>query len=549
MNETIGAKGGRNDRRRVMTIKRNELKRLKQYHQQRKRQRVKELEKKVRKLQVITFFQTIPLLLPISIYHSIVRNTGINSKKKSISIKQKKALSTESLAMLDEYQSSHVNFECSDSKKKEKGLCTFSASILDQITIKTPSFIHVRKKSPTLVNKSKDINQSKAFKKDYDQEKYKDLTYHDLEKSFTKVIPFIPPIETLRPLVKNNSIPDEMNFNSQFYLPKLRKIEDRCIVEKYENDLKQVRMEYKEIISSSYNLEDKQIALEASLILDRINEVIEKLDQLKEKIKVDKEGYEDYYYEMIEKYTKEFDHSRAIDHIKDSELYILISKKIKIMDNKKQELLFDLSNSEKNNDDQKEENDYFPFDQYKQKVDQLQQDHEKIMKKLEDDVKVLKKQANIDQGKIKTLNLESLSLLSLLLSPVLRRPSIRNAKVAAVATLTSVYFMNQILTNQYTSPRKKQLKEEEYRREIESSIHDIDDVMDLIHITNRKVDELISNIKDHFKDYLDDIQVKDLLGQLNQIKKDIKEREEEIAIIKSKQQKSYQKRKDGNYYA
>ena len=59
MNETIGVKGGRQDRRRSMKIK----KRRKQLQQQREEldQETLDLEKQVRKLQILTFLGAVPI--------------------------------------------------------------------------------------------------------------------------------------------------------------------------------------------------------------------------------------------------------------------------------------------------------------------------------------------------------------------------------------------------------------------------------------------------------------------------------------------------------
>ena len=60
MNETIGAKGGVNDRRRQMRISREQKKKLEDFEEQRE---IAELEQKVRKKQFYTLIKTLPIVV------------------------------------------------------------------------------------------------------------------------------------------------------------------------------------------------------------------------------------------------------------------------------------------------------------------------------------------------------------------------------------------------------------------------------------------------------------------------------------------------------
>ena len=54
MNETIGVKGGRNDRRRSLLITKKVKEKLEAYHQEQKEKELKELENKVNLQQKLT---------------------------------------------------------------------------------------------------------------------------------------------------------------------------------------------------------------------------------------------------------------------------------------------------------------------------------------------------------------------------------------------------------------------------------------------------------------------------------------------------------------
>ena len=60
MNETIGARGGKNDRRRVLRIKKKQQKKLQEMAQEEK---LRELEKEVRKQQIYTLVKTLPIIV------------------------------------------------------------------------------------------------------------------------------------------------------------------------------------------------------------------------------------------------------------------------------------------------------------------------------------------------------------------------------------------------------------------------------------------------------------------------------------------------------
>ena len=58
MDETIGAKGGYNDKRRVLKISLDQKKKLRQLQEEKE---IKELEKKVKRQQTVTFIKTLPI--------------------------------------------------------------------------------------------------------------------------------------------------------------------------------------------------------------------------------------------------------------------------------------------------------------------------------------------------------------------------------------------------------------------------------------------------------------------------------------------------------
>ena len=75
MNETIGSKGGHNDRRRSLIISRKKKEKLKE------EQEIKELEKSVKKNRKYVLIKTVPLVLAEGIIQFVSPSTNLKNKK------------------------------------------------------------------------------------------------------------------------------------------------------------------------------------------------------------------------------------------------------------------------------------------------------------------------------------------------------------------------------------------------------------------------------------------------------------------------------------
>ena len=75
MNETIGTKGGYNDRRRMLIIKKRKKNKLKEYEETKKNN---ELEEKGKRKQFITLIKNFPIIL----FGRKIKSLNDNSKKK-----------------------------------------------------------------------------------------------------------------------------------------------------------------------------------------------------------------------------------------------------------------------------------------------------------------------------------------------------------------------------------------------------------------------------------------------------------------------------------
>ena len=85
MNETIGVKGGRNDRRRRMLITKKMKEKLELYYKEQKEKEFKELEKKVKLQQKLTALVAIPIAAVGQVYETL---TNDSEKKKELLLKE-----------------------------------------------------------------------------------------------------------------------------------------------------------------------------------------------------------------------------------------------------------------------------------------------------------------------------------------------------------------------------------------------------------------------------------------------------------------------------
>ena len=82
MNNAIGSKGGKNDRRRTLLITKAKKKKLRSYYEQEK---LKKLQKKVFWLETSTLVKVLPLALTGQVFKTIINN----KKKKKLKVLQK----------------------------------------------------------------------------------------------------------------------------------------------------------------------------------------------------------------------------------------------------------------------------------------------------------------------------------------------------------------------------------------------------------------------------------------------------------------------------
>ena len=456
MNETIGSKGGRQDKKRTIIITKAKKKKLQENFQKKKQEKLKKLEKEVKNLQVASLFFDIPISIGGNIIETVL-NTRISKNEER---KEEKSLEIEELHQAD---------------KKE---------LFEGLEEKN---IH-----PVTEVEVKEIKQDRIPIKEVEETAQKD----------------------------------------EF----LKKEADKKIVSNYENRFKEIKREFKNIIYETTVLEEQSNQVPekktAEDLLNQVNTVIEKLEELKEKIKIDLEDNQELT-DLIDSYMDEFQNKQEVESIKDSSLYILLAGKVEIKKDKLElnEEQFNLLKERFNS-----------FENFNNQLIAFQNDQDNLLIDLEEKVKNSVSITEKATYQVKAMNKQSKKLLSLLTLPMLI-PGNRSAKVMASSTAAYIYFLKQILSPKYKKKRYRVIEVTNYQKELEENLIRIDNTIDLLLKTSKKIEEMINQIEIEFQNY-EIPEYQELIGNLKKIRKEMQEKEEELKKTKQKQEKLLEENKE-----
>ena len=544
MDETIGVKGGANDRRRTMIISRNQKKKLKQYEEERE---IAELEKKVKKKQFYTLIKTLPIVIgggTIQTLHDVA--TG---KRRDID---------ENELRLKEYDGdvSKYTKEEFEEKRRRKIITTPSGEKI-VVYIETPIEEKKTNKQP-LKHVSENIKENEdnfiPIKEETKKEKISKTTKKkETTKTTTgpKVSIGEEQVELEEFIDKELSTVDFSNL-SQSAQETLGKLKSRKIVEEYEKQLKDIRYELRKVIYE-YNVlvedsEEVVLSKDAEIILDRLSEIIDKIEELKKKIKIDSlEQYDDnYVYTLIEGYLSDFHDKKLVEEIEDSPLYVMLEEKLEELDKKR-------GNFSKKVEDKKEklEEREIDFEEMKKKYSSLNQlnnqllefqyDQNRILKEIQERVRNSLTESERVKEEVVGMTRQSRRLLRLL-SLQMFLPGPKAAKGASAAAAAYLYFMKNVIKPNTKTTRYKVIMVQDYHDQIKSSIDSINDAIRLLGKTTIQIDKMIRDIKDEFGDYIGKVpECDELLNNLKKIKREMEEKEYEMNRIKREQELELEK--------
>lgn len=548
MNEAIGVKGGKRDRKRRIIITANQKKKIKENYKRKKQERIKKLEKEVKNLQLASFLVAVPISVAGTTVETLL-NLREEQKEERLQAKglqieeraQAKALQTEELHQanklelgesaiyIEDYQSNDRKFTDYGYPKTIDGKEVVSYPDKKIITIEKKEYPKVVEAKVSLEENNKNITLKETLEQPNKQQEERKKV--EVKEQKQTIIP-IPAskIETL----EENKI--------------FQKITDKKIVAEYEEKLKDVKIELKKLIYE-YNVlqqasEDLTDSKEAEEILYQLSIIIKKIEELKSKMKIDIKDLETdaYLTDIVDQYMDEFKNKNIVSEIKDSDLYIMIAEKLEevtektgTLTNKVEDTKDKLELDEAQFDKLKES--YYNFENFNNQLIAFQSEQDFLLKDLEKKVSESTSITEQVQYRVQLMNRQNRRLLQMIALPMLI-PGNRSARAIASATAAYLYFMRNLLNPRLREQRYRIISVIDYSSEIEKNISKIEDAATSISKTSNKLEEMIRKIEVDFKDYLNDIpECRELLSNLNKLLSDLKEKEEELQKTKQEQEK------------
>lgn len=514
MNETIGAKGGKRDRKQTLIITTKNKKKIQAYYKEKKKLKLQKLEKEVKNLQLASFAVALPIAIAGNVYNTITQKVEKETREaiKSLQIdelhKAEKLELNETSVYIEDYQTNDKKFTDYAYPKTIDGKQVVDNPLKEVITLKSAPDIVItkvpktRKSSPTLEEKE------------------------DKKESVIETAKQIGSIE--------NNILD--------------KAKDKKLVAVYEGKLKDLREELKNLIYE-YNVlvsesEDVYTKENAEKVLDQLNKIIKKIEELKNKIKVEIKGLEeeDYVIELVDIYLENFQNKTPVDEIKDSDLYIMLSEKIEEFSEKTQGLNEKLEDKKDQLEIDEEKlkqlkDKYYDYNKFNNELLTFQYEQEIIIKNLKRQAIKSISEVERQQQKLEVLAEQAQEALAML-RRARRTPGLRGAAAAMWSTLALMNLMNQTRKLDANKRKYRPIIPENWGSELEINIDKVTNILSKIGKVSNKLEEMIKEIETDFKDYLDELpECKELLSNLNTVLSELKEKEEEMERIKKNQEK------------
>lgn len=503
MKETIGAKGGTNDRRRYLKITTKQKKKLQDY---KKTQKLKVLEKEVKKEQLITFLAASPLIIPMTVVEELIKQEKKAEKIPNIGPKK----------IVEENKT----------KEEKKDQPTSSKNIHKPIS------------------KKQEIKEQMSTPK---QEEVKEiLTPKQEEAKETPQIPKKKPLPVEVVTQHEIPIPKELEVEASTATDTLQNLKNKKIISEYENKLKDVRIELKKLIFE-YNIlvetsDELYESKEAEKLLEKLNLIIKKIEKLKSKISIEANNLEEetYLSHLVEEYIAQFQDKKFISDIKDSDLYIMISEKLEELDFEKDKLN---SKVDERKEKLKVDEDkfieikerYYDFDNFNNKLLKFQSEQDFILKDIEDKVRNSVTVTEKIEYKTKAMTAQSKKLLKMLSVPMMM-PGARSAKALVTTTIAYLYFMRKLMRPKLEKKRYKVVEVKDYSKDIESNLDKINDTKVLLTKTSSKLEDIMKEFEQEYKEYFNIIpDCQKLLDNLKIILDSIHQKEEELKKVEKDQ--------------
>lgn len=533
MNETIGVKGGYQDFRRSLIITKKNKEKLEAYKDEKNKKELLELEKRVKLQQKITLIKVLPMVVIGQIYEKLTENNEEHKKlvlEAAIKqLEQENMFSEKDLEKIISALKSNTVHLLDDGLLGKLGVISEGYKQVSEIDITDFMDKSIKEKQPSQSENKVSKNTTEAILKVIEISKNKEVANETIGLAGREE-------EIQSGIIAMDSIDERLD-----------KLKNHKIVDAYEHKLKEVRKELRELIFE-YNLiadasDNIYRSKEATELIDRLNEIIKKLEELKNAIVVpDVDKYDDnYLYTLIQEYLAEFDNKNFVDEIKDSSLYIMISSKLAELDTKKDRLQEKLESKKEKlelNEEHLEElkERYFNFERFNNDLLNFQASQDRILDEIREKMSKATTITERVEAQIVGMTRQNRRLLGMLAASM-ALPGARSARGIATLIATNLYFMRNIMRPNTVTRRYKVVNTIDYQKDIESSLSQLDDVSELLKKTSKQIDNTIEEVEKNFAQYINIIpECKELLANLERIKDQIKEKEYELQRIKEEQQ-------------
>ena len=498
MDETIGVKGGYQDRRRTMRLQQLEKERLEELEEE----SIEELEKEVKKKERYALIKTIPIIIAGSIFQALVQNKG----------------------------------KAKDKKQKSNS-----------------SWEEIKEKAPVEEEKPKVIMVVLGDGRKVEVPIQVEKLLEEVPENVT-ILPDVPKRVEDHQIVVNEGYVRDQEFGviSIETKDKIEQLKGQRIIESYEKELKDIRYDLRRILFDYHVLVDEEKGIhkseEAEALLKELSELIRKIEELKRRIRVeDYQKYDDnYIYSLIEGYLNDFKEGKAISSIKNSSMYEAISNRLSELDHQKDAFQKKVEEEKERFQDREEKyaklkEKASKFKQMKQEFMDFQTQQERLLREVQEKVENSVSVSERVKVEAEAMSVQSKRLMRLLAFSMIV-PGVRAAKQTAYTTAVYLYLVKQIMNPKLVKKKYKIVEVSDYSSEIESSIRDIERTSKQLAKTSDEIQKMLETIKLDFKDYIGVYpECDELIRNLESIREDILEREYEIQKIKEAQKKELEK--------
>lgn len=526
MNTKTEVKDCTNNQKRTMKVTKQEKKKLLEYNRIDQQTKIKELEQKVKKSQIMTFLKILPMITIGEVITTLTEPPKEEKEKQQLQelkehLNKSGVFSEKITKEVGDELDEQIKYLEEQKKVDPEGITIFPKKT--QNNVKIP------------------LENEEILEIDLDNPS-KTETYPSTLQKHSRV-------EVKE--AQQTTIPIKEVKLSQAE-EKLDRLKNHKIVEEYENNLKDARKDLRDL-TFEYNLLEQQTnqamnSAETEELLEKLNTVIKRVEELKKLLQIENISQYDAndLYALIEDHLKDFKDKKSVLEIKDSNLYILMAEKVEELEKRKTSLeekiktkKEELEMNEKQLEEIKEK--YFDFEKFSTKLLQFQNEQDTILKEINEKLAkatTLKEKVEIQVTSIRRRNRSLLSLIA----EQMMIPGARSAKRIAIATAISLFFMKTTMQQETRVKKYKVINVTDYQKEIETSLTQLNDISLLLKKTSRQLDKIISDFKREYQQYFAIVpECKALLNDLERVKDSLSEKEYELEKIKGKQQQNLEK--------